>query len=223
MSRKSRQDRKSSRSGGTVPARISQGRELKTTVLIVCEGKETERNYLYQLKLEESATKHFTVTVKSAKGKSRVQAVRAAVAIQKNSSGQYDEVWCVMDVEGPQHLADLRKAIALAQRNEIVLYLSNPAFEVWLLAHFDRIARSFNGCDAVVSVLDKLWRKKFQQGYDKSDRLIYQRLSVSTQDAVGNAQWVRETHHRGKADTVDCNSSTEFYKLVKRLLTPSGS
>jgi hypothetical protein len=133
-----------------------------------------------------------------------------------------------MDVEVPgnkEHLADLAKAITLSHKNGIVLYLSNPAFEVWLLAHFKRIAKSFIDCDAVITALNKHWRKSFRQGYKKNDRQIYTRLEDKTQDAITNAKWVRETHHCNEPNIVKCNSSTDFYKVVQKLLAlnPSGS
>ncbi len=208
-------------------ARTSRGRQPRATILVVCEGEKTERTYLDQLKREDSANEHFAVTVKSAGGRSRTQIVQEAADRMHNSDEPFDEVWCVMDVEqsqgNPEHLDDLRRALLLARKNGIVVYLSNPAFEVWLLAHFERTARPFNNCDAVISSLNKQWRERFRRDYEKGDMQIYCRLAPQRDEAVENAQWVRETHHRGKADTVDCNSSTDFYKLVRRLLTPSGN
>lgn len=205
--------------------RASQGRAQKTRVLIVCEGQQTEKNYLYELKLEESVAEHFAVTVKSAAGKSRVQIVQFAVDKRNNSEGTFDEVWCAMDVEqcegNPEHLADLRASIDLAGTNRITLYLSNPAFEVWLLAHFARSAKAFIDCSAVITVLNTHWRKRFKQDYNKSDGQIYKHLQPYMQTAITNAQSVRETHHHAELDTVKCNSSTDFYKLVKRLINPS--
>jgi len=63
-----------------------------------------------------------------------------------------------MDVEGPSHRDSLEKAVKLLKENGITLCLSNPAFEVWLLAHFKRVTRSFKDCNAVIVELKKVGR-----------------------------------------------------------------
>jgi hypothetical protein len=203
------------------PTRAQRTRREKTTLLIVCEGKETEPNYLDALKREATAQQQYAVTVKRGKGGSRTQIVQAALNRKNNSDDKYDEVWCVMDVEvsnDPQHPVNLAAAVKLAKQHEVTLCLSNPSFEVWLLAHFERTAKAFNGSLPVIQALNKHWRKCYAQEYHKEDGQIYRRLSDRTQDAVANAQWVRENHHRAIADICQCNSSTEVYRLVRKLL-----
>jgi hypothetical protein len=63
MTRPSRDRR---RSGSSRPPRPS--RSEKNTLLIVCEGQETEYHYFHQLKQEESVKRRFRVTVKAGKG-----------------------------------------------------------------------------------------------------------------------------------------------------------
>ena len=43
-----------------------------------------------------------------------------------------------------------------------------------------------------------------------------------TDAAVENARWVRESHHSQDTPVEDCNSSTEVYLLVERLLGKPG-
>jgi len=57
---------------------------------------------------------------------------------QKRRGEAYEEVWCVLDVEGVEETARLNEALALARREHMQLALSNPSFEVWLIAHFTR-------------------------------------------------------------------------------------
>jgi hypothetical protein len=133
-----------------------------------------------------------------------------------------DVALCVLDtesLENPQVKEDLEAARQEAASNNIILYLSNPAFEVWFLAHFRRTSRSFRNCDAVIVELDKEWGKAFRQPYDKSDDKVYRRLAGRTQDAVTNAKSVVEIDHKEKTDITDRNSSTDFYQLVERLLS----
>ena len=201
--------------------RISRKRKPKKTILIVCEGEKTERYYLNGLKREETVSEVFAITVVPGRGGSRSQIIERAIN-QKAQRGEMDVVLCVFDTESletTQAKEDLAAARQEADRNNITLYMSNPAFEVWFLAHFRRTSRSFRNCAAVIVELDREWRAAFGQPYDKSDVQVYQRLATHTQDAVTNAKMVVEIDHKEKPDIADRNSSTDFYQLVERLLS----
>lgn len=201
--------------------RTPRRKKPRTTILIVCEGEKTERYYLDGLKREETIREAFAITVVPGQGGSRSQIVERAIN-QKAERKEMDAVLCVFDtesLENPQVRKDLEAARQEARHNGITLYLSNPAFEVWFLAHFKRTSRSFRNCDAVIVELDKKWIKSFGRPYDKSDEKVYQRLAERTQDAVNNAKDVVETDHREKPNIADRNSSTDFYQLVERLLS----
>lgn len=207
-------------SAGRLPARRAGHRLQKSTILILGEGRETEPNYFRGLKEEESVTARFAVTVKKGSGKSPEEAVKKAIEenLRAKSRGEdYDQVWCVLDVEQADQHESLRRARATAERNGITLCLSNPSFEIWFLAHFERTARPFNGSDAVVVQLNKHWKKHCGQAYEKNDEQVYNRVSGFTERALNNARWVREKHHEG-TDIADANSSTEVYRLVGKLL-----
>ncbi len=200
--------------------RTVQKRKLKKTILIVCEGEKTERYYLDGLKREEAISKVFAITVVPGKGGSRSQIIKRAINKKNAQRREMDIVLCVLDtesLENTQAKEDLETARQEANHNDITLYLSNPAFEVWFLAHFRRTSRSFSDCDAVIVELDKEWRAAFGHPYNKSDANMYQRLATHTQSAVTNAKNVVEIDHREKTDIADRNSSTDFYRLVERL------
>ena len=201
--------------------RISRKRKPKKTILIVCEGEKTERYYLNGLKREETVSEVFAITVVPGRGGSRSQIIERAIN-QKAQRGEMDVVLCVFDTESletTQAKEDLAAARQEADRNNITLYMSNPAFEVWFLAHFRRTSRSFRNCDAVIVELHREWSAAFGQPYNKSDVQVYQRLATHTQDAVTNAKMVVEIDHKEKPDIADRNSSTDFYQLVERLLS----
>jgi hypothetical protein len=189
-------------------------RRRKTTVLIVCEGRETERNYFDQLKRDEPTRQNFAITVKRGKGGSRQQIAQFAVDRRNDGGDDYDHVWCVMDVESPEDLDAMRRALELLEANSISAALSNPAFEVWLLAHFEKTGKCFLNCDQVIAQLTKHWQTQFSADYDKADAQIYQRLAPLTEQAIANAKWVHETHHAPKSCIIDCNSATDVYRLV---------
>ena len=193
--------------------RRGASRPRKTTILIICEGKETERNYFDQLKRDEPTRRHFSITVKRGKGGSRQQIAQFAVDRKNDIGADYDQVWCVMDVEGPETQDASQQALDLLNANSIAPALSNPAFEVWILAHFEKTGAVFLTCDAVVTRLDKHWQQNFSADYDKADERIYWRLAPFTAQAVENAKWVREQHHTHDC-IIQCNSATDVYRLV---------
>ena len=203
---------------------------MKAKLLIVGEGQETEPNYFDQLKREDTVRNKFTVTVKAGLGFSPENAVRRAInekerAGRRGEADAYDEVWCVVDVEAPTagRRESLDSAVRLAAQHDINMCLSNPSFEVWLLAHFNRTARAFHSCDEVIRTLNTFWRRDFKCDYLKNDDQLYRRIGDHTETAIENAQSVREVHQRDAPNTADANSSTDVYLLVANLTgqTPS--
>lgn len=212
--RKSRRSR--SRTGGFRRRRPSAGLEPKKTVLIVGEGRETEPNYFRGLRKEEAVTRGFQVVVKGSGGFSAKDAVEKALELKKKED--YDFVYCVVDVEEPHRRdTDLREALALASRNRIRVILSNPSFEVWLLAHFGRTSRSFPDADGVIEALNQHWQQRWHQNYQKNDEKVYERLADLTTVAIANAKAVREHDHSNPSVRAS-NSSTEVDLLVAYLL-----
>ncbi len=203
------------------PHRRRLGRKTKRTILIVGEGRETEPNYFHGLKQVQSVRDRYAATIKRGDGGSRVQIVKEAVNRKRDHGRQYDEAWCVFDTESlgsAEAIKDYQDAIALAKQNGIRAAVSNPSFEVWLLAHFARSSRQFLDGDAVIVELNKAWQRSFRCDYDKSDADVYAKLDHLKEAAIENARSVREKDHHGKADIAECNSSTEVHLLVERLL-----
>lgn len=199
--------------------RRSKGRALRKRILIFGEGQKTEFNYFADMKRDGAVVhRDWAVIVKRASGGSALEVVRKAVN-EKNDKmapeDYYDEVWCVLDVEDHTHEAALADARKLASENNIELALSNPCFEVWLLAHFARVTRPFNSRD-----IEKELGKKLRKKYDKTATGVYAQVSDLTVTAIKNARKGRE-HHDG--DIADCNSATEVYKLVERLRDGPGA
>jgi len=203
------------------PERLSKARREKTTILIVGEGRETEPNYFRGLTREDEVAAKFAAKVMKGHGQSPESVVEEATRYKQQAKSRdeaYDEVWCVLDVEGADKRASLDRAVAVAKEKDIDLCLSNPCFEVWLLAHFERKARAYDGSVKVIAQLNKHWRKQYKLDYEKNDEGVYERVSDLTRTAITNAQWVRETHHDVNKPTADCNSSTDVYRLVRRLM-----
>jgi hypothetical protein len=200
------------------PKRKTKIRLSKTTVLIQGEEKETEPNYFNGLRKDGQISKQFKVTVKKGPGYSAINIIRKAIKHirrAKSRGEDYDEVWCVLDVESPSRRKSLNDALELAEANDITTCLSNPCFEVWFLSHFERKATAYPNCSAVVRKLDKYWHNN---NFQKGDKNTYERLASKTGKAINYAMWIREKHHGLSKHTADCNSSTDVYKLVQYLV-----
>ncbi len=100
----------------------------KPTILIVCEGKNTEPSYFNNFKLTSA-------TVKSiGEGYNTLSLVKRAVLLAKQK--QYDQVWCVFDKDDFA-IKDFNSAIKLATQNSFKVAYSNQAFEYWIILHFN--------------------------------------------------------------------------------------
>lgn len=102
-------------------------------LLIACQGTETEPAYISLLRRHLRAA---GITVWS-EAKDPATLVRNAVA--KAERDDFDEVLVLVDVDDTPD-EQLRQAIALTEtRKPTRLIVSNECFEVWLLAHFERV------------------------------------------------------------------------------------
>ncbi|MQY25453.1 RloB family protein [Nocardia aurantia] len=173
-------------------------REPATLILVVCGGEVTEPAYFHGLRreLRNPAIKS-TVTV-------RAEDPKRVVAFAGRQRGDYDRIWCVLDVDQ----FDYSEAIRMARMSEVDLAVSNPCFEYWLLLHFEN-------CDAtLVDFRDAERRlKKHLPAYDKS--------TLRYSDYIGR---VADAVRRAKSRSVDegtehrTNPSTSVWKLVELML-----
>lgn len=100
----------------------------KQTILIVCEGKNTEPSYFRQFKLKSASIK----TVGS--GFNTLSLVKKAIEISEIE--KYDQIWCVYDKDDCNDI-DFNMAFNLAINNKFHVAYSNQAFEYWLILHFE--------------------------------------------------------------------------------------
>lgn len=111
-------------------ARRAPYREERSQVLIVCGAKETEPAYFTGLK-SHRRNPAISVKVKEKGGTDPEGVVHYATKLR--GFRDYDEVWCVVDVDE----YDLDGAVRLAKQEAVNLAVSNPCFEYWLLLHFE--------------------------------------------------------------------------------------
>ncbi|MFJ8858611.1 RloB family protein [Streptomyces sp. NPDC102451] len=124
------------------PLKRAKGvRQEQRRYLIYCEGECTEVQYFQGLKAELRALP-VAICVGGEHGEP-MSVVRAAIEHKKRAPyssedrrTEYDEVWCVIDVEAPTPHDGLDEALARARREGVGVALTNPCFELWILLHF---------------------------------------------------------------------------------------
>ena len=102
--------------------------DVKPTILIVCEGENTEPSYFRQFRLSSATIKTI------GEGYNTTSLVNRAMQIANKD--KYDQVWCVFDKDDFNDV-DFNNAINIAKANNYGVAYSNQAFEYWLILHFD--------------------------------------------------------------------------------------
>lgn len=132
-------------------------RQSRTRVLVVCGGVRTEPAYFTGLKSRErNPAVHIQVI---AKGVDPETLVRHAAEKRARAADDFDEVWCVTDVD--QY--DLEPAVRLAEVEGISLAVSNPCFELWLIYHHANWQRPIADGDEAMAAL-----RRYVPHYDKN-------------------------------------------------------
>jgi hypothetical protein len=123
-----KEQHKAKRRGEPSLERKAPSLTLKPTILIVCEGINTEPSYFRQFRLSSATIK----TVGG--GRNTISLVTKAIQLSKQNN--YDQVWCVFDKDDFS-VKDFNNAIVIAKANNLLIAYSNQAFEYWILLHLD--------------------------------------------------------------------------------------
>lgn len=99
----------------------------KPSILIVCEGENTEPSYFNQFRITSAKVKSV------GEGYNTVSLVNRAIVLAQQ--GNYDQVWCVFDKDDFND-NDYNAAIQIAEVNNFGVAYSNQSFEYWFLLHF---------------------------------------------------------------------------------------
>ncbi|UUU23821.1 RloB family protein [Streptomyces sp. DSM 40750] len=182
--------------------RTTGKREARRRLLIVCGAAVTESDYLRGLVAD---VVNLAVTVRViTKPCAPSQLVKYAVGQRDLGQGDFDEVWCVFDVDEFQ---DVRRAVDLAEEEGIDVAVSNPCFELWLILHFaphTAYARTYR------ELLPHLTRHLPR--YDKA-RLDFRHFSDGWRTAATRA---RQLAPRGKEH--EANPASGVWALVERIV-----
>jgi hypothetical protein len=153
-------------------ARQKASRRGLPAILVVCEGRETEPNYIDGLR-DHLRINAAAVHIEA--GDSVTDPVGLVRKAQKlfKSDRDYDLVYVVCDGDS-HHLVAARALAARPLRNaagtttQVQIIASCPSIEFWLLLHFEYSARPFQNAAEVQQAL-----RAHLPDYRKSDRDIF--------------------------------------------------
>jgi hypothetical protein len=189
-----------------------KGQRIPTrTILILCEGKETEPNYLNGIKTERRL-RNVRIEIVPGGGDKVIPLNLVNTALERIESMDWDnhrdEAWCVFDVEKKGTNPTLKQAIIRAG-DIIHLAISNPACEYWFLLHFAPTTREFINADDVIQAL-MVYLPNYHKSMD-----IYGNLKNFTHHGLSNALCLRKQSEHNWEDFP--NPSTGIDKLVRLL------
>ncbi|SEW25597.1 RloB family protein [Luteibacter sp. 329MFSha] len=165
------------------------------SVLIVCEGKKTEPNYLKELKNDlRMSTADVTIV---GEGRDPSAVVEQAINMSEDSSADYDYIFCVFDRDMHARYSEACNRCAQKQLSkeddtpvQLVAITSNPSFEYWLLLHLNQTTKPYrmagrkSSGDVVLAEFQKAFKADTKTSYTKGARGIYQALRPKLDEAI---------------------------------------
>lgn len=143
--------------------RIQKRRKTRDTILIITNGKRTEK--LYFVNLTNSFSSMFKIKVEYKNGQPD-----KLVEIAKNLDlNLYNQIWCVFDIDDTFKDGHLLPAIEDAKRHGINIAYSNEAFEVWLLCHLTENISSNLTRKFYIREINKYLKEERLPKYQKND------------------------------------------------------
>jgi hypothetical protein len=198
--------------------RNAPSRNLRKTILIVCEGKKTEPLYFKGIRDYKKRTT-ITIKIQDAGRTDPASIVERTIDERQNlkdddrwRSG--DSAWAVFD--GDEHMErdikNWRKALLLAEKQKINLAITNPSFEFWYLIHYQDAFGQMNANAASKKL------QKHISNYTKSQTLFPDPLLARTPDAIHRAAKIAQQIDRDGLDPYPNPCCSRLPELVKLLL-----
>lgn len=193
-------------------------RDPRRILVIVCEGKETEKIYFRNYRDRKSGLKiKFPNSTKS----DPFHLVKSALReIPDLDIEKGDQIWCVFDSDNRTEQV-VQKTIEKTG-DKVKICFSNPSFELWYLLHFISVhnkTRILN--EDLIRRIEEQFKKidKNFTKYSKTEN-YFNYLENRTQNAIDNAKKLNQMHAKKGVElfSTKSNPSTQVFKLVEYIL-----
>lgn len=187
--------------------RKNLSKRMYSSVLIVCEGQNTEINYFKGLisRLGIQTNVDVKTTVRGSSPDNVLNSARKVYC--KNND--YDYVFCVFDKDRHDKYQETLDALQTKAFQKYKAANSVPCFEFWLLLHHKfTTAPCYSSKDPVQKVINQL--KEFAPSYSKADSQDFSEYYELTDKAILNATKVLDEANNNGTD----DPSTHIHELV---------
>jgi hypothetical protein len=189
------------------------------SILIVCEGENTEPSYFNQFRITSAKVKSV------GEGYNTVSLVNRAFELAQQ--GNYDKIWCVFDKDDFKD-EDFNSAIQIAEANNFGVAYSNQAFEYWLILHFNDHQGGGMHRDSYNEKINELL-KPFKVSYGGKGRKLINEDFFELLDGIDSktkrkrvelaiVRAERNYNQLGHKNPAKEESSTTVFRLVSELL-----
>lgn len=205
--------------------RTQKQRKIRDTILIVTNGKRTEK--LYFDNLTNSFNSMFKIKVEY-KNEQPDELVEYAKSLDANL---YNQIWCVFDIDDSYKEGHLLHALAEAKKHNINIAYSNEAFEVWLLCHLTKNIRTSLTRKTYIKEINNYLEEMRLPKYQKNDLNLLKNQFIpnalqASEIAKKIYQGFEANHQKQYGGNKnypiwDWKSTTTVYQLIETLqLTP---
>jgi len=128
----------------------------------------------------------------------------------------FDEVWCVVDTERRNDNASWERGVNRATSTGLRLASSNPCFEYWILLHFEKVGRSFDGYAAI-----RPYVRQHIKDYEKK-LICFEQLATRIPTAIYHSKQIHRSQWQDTPKFIDRNPGTTVHELVEKLIQVAG-
>jgi hypothetical protein len=137
-------------------------------VYVATEGARTEQDYVKLLNEVYGTDNAFFLRFCPHPDRNGLRPMKVVKTVVEAARGTGAEMWALFDRDsGDKTAAEIREAMRYAARHGVQVALSHPAFELWLLLHFQQHTSRESGRNT--SVIDRLRRHPDADGYADYD------------------------------------------------------
>lgn len=173
----------------------------RKTILVVCQGEQTEPNYF-----KKFGSEWLTVRIEKV-GKDTISVINKAKKLKK----EFEEIWVVFDKDDFDD-STFDNAIQSARSSKIKVAYSNECFEVWYILHFEFLNTEIPRTEYFTKL-----EKIFDCKYAKNNDFMYERLKNRMGIAIANAKRLMDLYGTSSHPSKD-NPSTTVHLLVQELI-----